>query len=49
MLPERYKHLKGTYLGEMMEAEIIKFWIRTIFKALVGFAIIAASIKYILE
>lgn len=47
ILPDEYKHLKGTWLGNQMEAVIIRTWIGWAFKAILGFAIVAACLKYI--
>ena len=47
ILPKEYEHLKGTWLGDQMEAVIIRTWIGWAFKAILGFAIIAACLKYV--
>lgn len=47
ILPDEYKHLKGTWLGNQMEAVIISNWIRWACKAILGLAVIAACIKYV--
>jgi hypothetical protein len=47
ILPDEFKHLKSTYLGNQMEAVIVRTWIGWAFKAILGLAIIAACIKYV--
>lgn len=48
ILPDELKHLKGTLLGNELEAIILRNWIVTSVKLVVFILFVAAALKYIL-
>lgn len=47
LLPDEYKHLKGSVIGDMMKAAILRSIVVTTCKAILGLAVIAACLKYV--